>query len=142
MHPASCSLRSDLGYTALPYMWSDPSVTRAIFVSGQELQVTIELADALYQLCVQVDAARSLWTDASCTNQRDNIDKSHQVQKIESIYRKATAVTAWLCHSDCTGAFVTQASKAASQVAQSLCFKIISSQTTEPWPSNREPSSQ
>jgi hypothetical protein len=62
-------------------MWSDLSVTRAIFVSGQELQVTIELADALYQLCVQVDAAGSLWTDASCTNQRDNTDKSLKFRK-------------------------------------------------------------
>ena len=38
----------------------------------------------------------ALWIDARCINQKDDVEKSSQVQMMGSIYRKATKVVVWL----------------------------------------------
>lgn len=46
----TCSLNDKPSYTALSYVWGDPNNTKPIIVNCQEVQVTINLNDALCQL--------------------------------------------------------------------------------------------
>ena len=57
-------------YTALSYIWGDPSVTENIIVNGLSLAVTSNLASALRQIRKSFGRV-FLWADAICTNLRD-----------------------------------------------------------------------
>ncbi|KAF2256222.1 HET-domain-containing protein [Trematosphaeria pertusa] len=89
-----CSIDESLVYRALSYVWGDPKITRRILVDDREAQVTTNLADALFQL--RKDGVKSLWIDALCINQKDDVERSHQVQKMKKIYESAVEVIVWL----------------------------------------------
>ena len=88
------TLDDQLSYTALSYVWGDPDDTRPITIHGHEVQVTKNLAEALYQL--RSDQTGPLWVDALCINQDNEDEKNHQVHRMSKIYRSATDVIAWL----------------------------------------------
>ncbi|KAF2253506.1 hypothetical protein BU26DRAFT_418959, partial [Trematosphaeria pertusa] len=87
-------LDDDPPYTALSYVWGNPNDTRTMIVDGHEVQITTNLADALYQL--RRHRFRTIWADALCINQRNEKEKGHQVQKMGTIFKKATEVFAWV----------------------------------------------
>lgn len=68
--------------------------TEIIICDGNIIQVSQSLYDALLQLRKRL--AQEYWIDALCINQRDDKEKSSQVQMMGQIYRKAKLVLVWL----------------------------------------------
>jgi hypothetical protein len=93
-----CSLDDEPSFAALSYVWGDPDITRSVVVNDVEVEVTINLADALSQL--QKNNVRMLWADALCIDQKNNEEKGHQVQMMKDIYQDAEKVIAWLGRGD------------------------------------------
>ncbi|KAK4231866.1 heterokaryon incompatibility protein-domain-containing protein [Podospora fimiseda] len=96
---STVSLLSNPEYTALSYVWGNPTITTCITVNGIPFQATINLVAALQQIRQQ-DEPVILWIDALCINQNDNAEKSTQIQLMRDIYQGARAVTVWLGEDD------------------------------------------
>ncbi|KAF3763584.1 hypothetical protein M406DRAFT_233130, partial [Cryphonectria parasitica EP155] len=90
-------LDDDPYYEALSYVWGDsrPEFCRWIRVDGQKRWVTQNLWAALRRLR-RTDEERKLWVDALCINQKDDVEKSHQVAMMSQIYSKTAMCLAWL----------------------------------------------
>jgi hypothetical protein len=75
-------------YTALSYVWGDPDDTTTIVVEGCSLRVTKSLERAFRHLR---DEKRYLnvWADGVCINQKDEDEKSKQVQQMGRVYEAA-----------------------------------------------------
>jgi hypothetical protein len=97
-------------YAALSYTWGPRTPTRRVYVAGllkastKKLDWTyIDIRDNLYQiLChfrdeyAHLDGRTLLWIDQLCINQNDVIERSHQVNFMSRIYKRASYVIAWL----------------------------------------------
>jgi hypothetical protein len=88
-------LRRDLPYEALSYVWGDPTITRPISVGSGTFLATENLERALRALRNRTEM-RILWVDALCINQKDNEEKSVQIQLMAKIYSLAPQVVVWL----------------------------------------------
>ncbi|KAL7936116.1 heterokaryon incompatibility domain-containing protein [Trichoderma chlorosporum] len=84
-----------LPYEALSYTWGSAEAPKSILVNGKCLAVTTNLHEALEQLRY-VNQDRILWVDAICINQDDNKERSHQVQQMGDLFKKAERVVFWL----------------------------------------------
>ncbi|OCK79122.1 HET-domain-containing protein [Lepidopterella palustris CBS 459.81] len=98
------SLDEDPRYEALSYAWGNPKEVCPIEVDGQRAFTTANLASALSELGRRICSPRALWIDALCINQKDNEEKSHQVQMMGEIFRQADGVVVWLGQEDGTSA--------------------------------------
>jgi ribosomal protein S27AE len=91
-------------YTCLSYVWGSPDQTRWIKVNGKSFEVQINLWNFLRNVCSAKATGeytnkwwcRSLWIDAICIDQENNLERNHQVQQMGRIYSRATQVVAWL----------------------------------------------
>ncbi|KAK5172551.1 uncharacterized protein LTR77_002671 [Saxophila tyrrhenica] len=97
-------------YFALSYVWGDPSKLAPICIDGIQLDVTLNLRQALVHINQVADQlcdglARTLergttelyiWIDAICLNQADILEKSRQVPRMGSIYASAFTTLIWL----------------------------------------------
>lgn len=94
------SLSDTPRYTALSYAWGDPRITRPIILDGQNVDVTSNLESALRQLAFQrardPGIAPALWVDAICIDQHNETERTHQVSRMDIIYRSATQTFIWL----------------------------------------------
>ena len=82
-------------YTAVSYVWGEPSPTKQILLNGQCFTVRQNLWDLLNQLrAVEFDGY--FWVDALSIDQTSNSEKDHQVAIMGSIYTRATKTIAWL----------------------------------------------
>ena len=88
------SLDDNTDYNALSYAWGDPNKTVTILVDDCIFHATENLESALRH--VQASESESLWIDAVCINQRNDAEKSSQVQMMGSIYERAKTVIIWL----------------------------------------------
>jgi hypothetical protein len=95
------SLDDKPDYAALSYTWGDARDTKMITVGLSSVSVTQNLYSALEHLRYD-KTARVIWIDALCINQRDNEEKSWQVQLMREIYQRASFVTLWLGPADAT----------------------------------------
>ncbi|KAK0314046.1 hypothetical protein LTR54_007930 [Friedmanniomyces endolithicus] len=99
----ACSLNTvrltEATYTALSYVWGDPTVTKPMLVDGQQFQATVNLEAALRNLGKDL-VGRPLWVDAICINQQDIAEKNQQVPLMGELYSRATGVVIWLGESD------------------------------------------
>ncbi|CAN9237019.1 unnamed protein product [Alternaria alternata] len=98
--PIRCTLRTvnfrdKPSYDALSYAWGDSACTKPIDVDGSEIQITVNLEQALRHLR-DVEHDLVLWVDAICINQSDASEKSHQVAFMGDIYRECDQVRIWL----------------------------------------------
>ena len=102
--PLHCSLRETRlaqsgdepgSYEALSYVWGSSKVLRLMFVHGHVFRITANLDTALRHLRHETQV-RSLWIDAICINQKDNKEKSSQVNQMRHVYAKASRVLVWL----------------------------------------------
>lgn len=85
-------------YTALSYVWGDPSKTVSIICETDKvLQVTPNLRGALQKCC---GTPTLWWIDAICINQQDMLERNQQVKLMATIYQRATVVRAWLGHDE------------------------------------------
>jgi hypothetical protein len=86
----------DDDYTALSYVRGDEHNRRPIRLNGVGTTITANLEMVLKQLRIEKKATK-IWIDAICINQRDNTEKSHQVQMMGDIYGHANIQTIlWL----------------------------------------------
>jgi hypothetical protein len=113
-------------YSALSYTWGDPSVTHTIFVNGQQLQVTSNLYNALYNFRDLYPRIR-LWADAVCIDQNNLEEKGQQIQLMQKIFSRAIETLVWL------GIEEDESSKAFDLIE--LCSKRYTSRCSVP-PSN------
>ncbi|KAI2634951.1 heterokaryon incompatibility protein-domain-containing protein [Hypomontagnella submonticulosa] len=84
----------EVSYEALSYTWDAPVFSRPVKINSLEIFVTDNLDSALRYLRL-TDSKRYLWVDALCINQFDFKEKSIQVGRMFSIYKKAHRVVAW-----------------------------------------------
>lgn len=98
------SLLDEPVFSALSYVWGDPTVTVDITVNGSTLSVTRNLALAVLDIHrywtsqtsgPPVDQRR-LWADGVCINQKDIQDKNYHVPLMKEIYSGADQVLSWL----------------------------------------------
>jgi hypothetical protein len=83
-------------YIALSYVREDPSETSTIFGNGKSVQVTTNLAAALRRIRRRYWDPETLWIDAICINQKDDVEKSSQVNLMRDVYTNARGVYIWL----------------------------------------------
>ena len=90
------SLDDNPSYETLSYVWGDPRVQKkSIFLQKQLFQVTQSLESALRHLRHQ-DTERTMWIDAICINQKDDAEKSVQVQQMQLIYARTSHLVIWV----------------------------------------------
>ena len=82
-------------YDALSYAWGKSDLSSVIRCNGNRLAISSNLSDALHFLRGE-EGVRYLWVDGICIDQTNDIEKSHQVQKMLRIFEKARSVTAWI----------------------------------------------
>jgi hypothetical protein len=92
---AHASLNNGPAYAALSYTWGDPKQTVPILVDGAIFMATINLEAALRHLRL-TNTSLTLWIDALCIDQSNNIEKSEQLEQMRQIYEQASSVIAWL----------------------------------------------
>lgn len=82
-------------YYALSYCWGSDSNMKPISVNGEIVLIYRNLEAALLQLQSH-RGDMLLWADRLCINQRDDDEKTVQVQQMRHIYTDASLVFAWL----------------------------------------------
>lgn len=88
--PLSCRLQSVSldrapSFEAISYVWGKPQFTKRIVCNGRRLRITTNLRNALRQVRLP-NKRRLLWADSICINQRDIVEKGHQVSLMGRIY--------------------------------------------------------
>jgi len=93
----SVSLHDQPKYVALSYAWGDTALERPLILNGKAFRATASLETALRTIrqnpkfCTQL-----FWIDAISINQGDEIEKSWQVQRMNSIFFAARYALVWL----------------------------------------------
>ncbi|KAE9373754.1 HET-domain-containing protein [Stipitochalara longipes BDJ] len=82
-------------YEALSYVWGDSKMTNPVRLNGHQFFITRSLYTAFLYLRHETHK-RTIWVDAVCINQKDNIERCQQVRLMADIYQKATQVVVWL----------------------------------------------
>lgn len=80
-------------YEALSYAWG--GMRSLMEVDRRTFEATLSLRQALTHLRA-VQSTRTVWVDALCINQKNDQEKSEQVQQMQEIYAKARRVIVWL----------------------------------------------
>jgi hypothetical protein len=94
------------GYDAVSYVWGEAKFTHTLYCEKpcSHLMVTERLHKILLQLREDQRRLcrdkRCLWIDAVCTNQQDLMERSHQVQFMTQIYRRALQTHVFLGEKD------------------------------------------
>ncbi|KAM7205118.1 Heterokaryon incompatibility protein (HET) domain containing protein [Naviculisporaceae sp. PSN 640] len=91
----TANLHDNPSYEAISYCWGDSSNPQAVYCDHQVLFVTQSLYSALRRFRLP-DKVRTLWADAVCINQQDDIEKAQQVNLMTRIYSQPKAVLIWL----------------------------------------------
>ena len=82
-------------YDALSYVWGDEYGKEPIFVNELPVRITQNLEAAIRDLR-RLDRSIILWIDALCIDQKNTLERNHQVSIMGDVYRKAHEVYAWL----------------------------------------------
>jgi hypothetical protein len=83
-------------YDAISYCWGGQHPIFPIICNGQTMEITKNLADALFAVSQDTSEPIWMWADAICINQSDDSEKSVQVELMRDIYRTARMVHVWL----------------------------------------------
>ncbi|KAK0618877.1 heterokaryon incompatibility protein-domain-containing protein [Immersiella caudata] len=125
---AIVNLSSKPTYTALSYVWGDPSDRLPITFNGvSAFPITRNLHTALTHLR-DPSNPQIFWIDALCINQDHANEKPHQIQLMGDIYRNASTTCIWLGPS-------TPTSDLAISLIRSLDGTNLSSPSNSPSPS-------
>jgi hypothetical protein len=82
-------------YETLSYVWGDKKIKKPIALEGCYFEVTINLHGALRRLRATAET-RIIWINALCINQKDNDERSQQVNLMGAIYEGCEQVLIWL----------------------------------------------
>lgn len=82
-------------FNALSYAWGSSVAPKTIWLDNAIFQVRENLYRALHSFH---DESRSIifWIDAICINQKDDLEKAHQLQQIKRAYEVGGLVVVWL----------------------------------------------
>ncbi|KAK7433186.1 hypothetical protein QQZ08_000118 [Neonectria magnoliae] len=116
-------------YTALSYVWGDPTKRELITCGGHDCNITHSLYEGLRRMRRETEV-QTVWADAICINQADNDEKGRQVDLMGAIYERASKVFVWL------GEDSTAASKTAFASLASVNKKISTGADKENIPSS------
>lgn len=86
-------------YEALSYMWGSDDNPKFVEIGEKRIGVGVNLWFALERLRSPSEE-RVLWVDAICIDQRNVLERNHQVSQMSRIYRQAWRVAAWLGRDD------------------------------------------
>ncbi|KAK5679251.1 hypothetical protein LTS10_008066 [Elasticomyces elasticus] len=97
-----CQLRcvdldSKPDFSALSYAWGIEATRLDVYVNDALTPVTVNLESALRHLRRR-DHVVTIWADALCINQADNVEKGYQVRRMHNVYTGARRTIAWLGH--------------------------------------------
>ncbi|PQE09074.1 Heterokaryon incompatibility protein [Rutstroemia sp. NJR-2017a BVV2] len=107
-------------YHCLSYVWGNPTSVYPIVVDGVEILVNQNLGEA-FQRIEGEDDVEFLWADALCINQKNEVEKMHQVQMMDRIYGEATVVLAWLGpEADSSGEVLDEVSRVGGIVLRNM----------------------
>ncbi|KAI6434864.1 hypothetical protein MCOR22_009395 [Pyricularia oryzae] len=81
-------------YEALSYTWKAAVFTRPVEINNAEFLVTENVEKALTHLRYE-DKPRTLWLDSICIDQRNVIEKNHQVRLMNRIYARSKGLVCW-----------------------------------------------
>jgi len=99
--PIRCALRTysfdsdPPAYTALSYTWGSMANPNVIELNGISFTVGHNLWSFLKEMRFQ-QQYHVYWIDAICIDQRNILERNHQVQLMRQIYSNANAVSIWL----------------------------------------------
>ncbi|KAI1173778.1 heterokaryon incompatibility protein-domain-containing protein [Nemania sp. FL0916] len=82
-------------YEAVSYTWGELQKPHSIKLQGQKFMVTSNLWYLLGNIR-RAESDRYLWIDAIAINQEDDSERSHQVQRMQTIYSRADCVLFYL----------------------------------------------
>lgn len=82
-------------YEALSYVWGPAIYSQEIATGEGIVRITPNLAQALQNIR-HPQHYRTIWADAICINQRDLLERGHQVRSMGRIYSRAEGVLIWL----------------------------------------------
>lgn len=82
-------------YTALSYVWGNPTPVGSIAINGSNVGITANLTQALRDIR-HTSRAVVLWVDALCINQQGPKKQSQQVRIMGDIYRRAATTIIYL----------------------------------------------
>ncbi|PQE30559.1 Heterokaryon incompatibility protein [Rutstroemia sp. NJR-2017a WRK4] len=117
-------------YHCLSYVWGNPTPVYPIVADGVEILVNQNLGEALQRIEGE-DDVEFLWADALCINQKNEVEKMHQVRMMDRIYGEANAVLAWLGpEADSSGEVLDEVSRVGGILIRNL-FNV-------PYPSNKK----
>lgn len=140
-------------YDALSYTWGSAFDKETVYstrvpfglrgeasvltLDGNEVKITESLHQALIRIR-KPDKSVLLWVDAVCIDQTHAEEKSWQIQKMQSIYRRASKVIMWLGPADGTSdlAISTLASGYRHYLRTSQYSRLGQIQSHEPAPTN------
>jgi hypothetical protein len=99
------SLDDNPTFTALSYVWGDPSITENIIVNGHMKPVTTNLEMALRHIKTHWETFEPnrnfrLWADAVCIDQDNIAERASQVRLMGSIYWRSQMTFVWLGQDD------------------------------------------
>ncbi|KAK7228185.1 hypothetical protein V2G26_000355 [Clonostachys chloroleuca] len=126
-----CDLEANPAYTALSYVWGDPTKSAELTCSDHVCKIAQNLFDGLRRIR-RVDEAQIAWADAICINQEDQTEKGQQVNLMGAIYDKAQDVTVWL------GPDRTGSSQEAFRCLEEINEKILTGRHQEWYDPNEE----
>lgn len=87
-------------FNALSYIWgADPDGTHFVLCEGKRLIVSANCYIALNYLRKKLSRF-TIWVDAICINQDNELEKIMQISYMGDIYSKAVTVYAWLGEGD------------------------------------------
>ncbi|KAH4040065.1 hypothetical protein HBI09_023240 [Parastagonospora nodorum] len=104
IHPEiACKIRvanfSDApAYEALSYCWGSPEKLVPITCDGRLFEVSPSLRDGLQQLYQysKTSGISWFWIDQICIDQKDGLERTHQVQLMNKIYSSSIRTVIWL----------------------------------------------
>ncbi|KAI0150158.1 heterokaryon incompatibility protein-domain-containing protein [Xylariaceae sp. FL1272] len=90
-------LTPSLSYKALSYSWQNDGTfaSELIFCNAKPMSISANLHAALRRLRSPNGYVR-LWVDAICINQKDDVERAHQVGMMKEIYENSKEVLIWL----------------------------------------------
>jgi len=88
-------------FYALSYNWGDQSNPVTMKLHGHDLKHNVLIGRNLASALVSIRAppgptSHALWVDAMCINQKDDLEKTEQVQRMPDIYESARKAFIWL----------------------------------------------
>ncbi|KAK5659490.1 hypothetical protein OQA88_691 [Cercophora sp. LCS_1] len=84
-----------ISYEALSYAWGSSTRECHVLINNTPFNITKSLHQALR--CLQLDDEdRVIWVDAICIDQRNEVERGHQVRHMSDVYKEAYRVIYWL----------------------------------------------